>query len=376
MAEAATRRENQAEPIDVGPRVPADALLEALPLPVMAVDGNLRIAFANAAAAELFGLGQRAMRGLELAEIWGAKSVAQALVARVCKEGAALSEDSLNVPRPDGTTVRVSLDATPLETGYGGGVAIVLRDRTIAERLDRQVSRRDGARSFGAMAAMLAHEVRNPLSGIRGAAQLLAPSLDVGGREMTEMICQEVDRIVAVLNTVETLASGSAIETAPQNIHEILDYVCNIASAGVAHGRHIVREYDPSLPPVDGDRALLIQAFFNLVKNAAEATETIGGEIRIVTRFESGLIHRRPDGGRNRIPIVVSITDDGSGIADNVREHLFDPFMTTKPHGRGLGLALVGRIVADHDGAIDIRSEPRRTTFEIMLPVAATGSER
>ena len=190
------------------------------------------------------------------------------------------------------------------------------------------------------------------------------------------MICQEVDRIVTVLDTVETLASGSAIETAPQNIHEILDYVCNVANAGVARGRRIVREYDPSLPPVDGDRALLIQAFFNLVKNAAEATDTVGGEIRIATRFESGLVHRRTNGRRNRIPIVVSITDDGSGIPDNLREHLFDPFMTTKPHGRGLGLALVARIVADHDGAIDVRSEPRRTTFEIMLPATMTGSER
>ena len=134
-----------------------------------------------------------------------------------------------------------------------------------------------------------------------------------------------------------------------------------------------MREYDPSLPPVAGDRALLIQAIFNLVKNAAEATATMGGEIRLATRFDAGLAHRDADGNRLRIPIIVSVTDDGPGIPDAVREHLFDPFMTTKPQGRGLGLALVARIVADHGGAIDVRSEPRRTTFEIMLPVGGGG---
>jgi two-component system nitrogen regulation sensor histidine kinase GlnL len=350
------------------------ALLDALTWPVIAADRELLIVYANPAAAELFGIGLRTFVGLSLADIWGEQSIAQSLVERVRREGTTLTEDALAVTRPDGQALRISLDATPLDHDPSVGVLIAMRDRTVSDRLDRQASRRDGARSFGAMAAMLAHEVRNPLAGIRGAAQLIAPSLDAGDRNMTILICQEVDRIVSVLDSVETLASGRLTATAPENIHEILDYVCKIAQAGVARDRRIVRTYDPSLPLIAADRALLIQAFFNLVKNAAEATESIGGEIRLGTRFDPGLVRLAADGTRRKIPVVVSVADNGPGIPEAVREHLFDPFMTTKPQGRGLGLALVARIVADHEGAIDVTSEPRRTRFDVMLPVADPGT--
>jgi two-component system nitrogen regulation sensor histidine kinase GlnL len=361
------------------PAAPAGVLVDLLPWPVIAADRNLRIVYANAAAAELFGIGLRSLTGRPLAEFWGSDSVAQALAWRALDESIAVGEDTLLVQRPDGHALRVSFDATPADAGAGGtgtAVLIALRDRTIADRLDRQAAHRDGARSFGALAGMLAHEVRNPLAGIRGAAQLLAPGLDGAGIELTDLICREVDRIVGVLDTVETLASGQPIATAAENIHEILDYVCTVGAAGFAQDRRLVREYDPSLPAVAGDRSRLIQAFLNLLKNAAEATATVGGEIRLATRFDPGLIHVGPDGTRRRIPVVVSITDDGPGIPETIREHLFDPFMTTKPQGRGLGLALVARIVADHGGAIDVASEPRRTRFEIMLPVAGADAAR
>jgi two-component system, NtrC family, nitrogen regulation sensor histidine kinase GlnL len=346
------------------------AILDAVPIAVIALDRRLRILQANTAAAELFGTGVRALFDLTLMDLCGDNSAIQALTERALHDGVALSEDSLQLTRPDGIDSRVSIDIAPLGS-EDGGVVIVVRDRTIADRLDRQASQRDGARSIGAMAAMLAHEVRNPLSGIRGAAQLLQPELDTNGRTLAHMICQEVDRIVAVLDTVETLAAGRRMTASPENIHEILDYVCQVALAGFAQGRRIVREYDPSLPPVSGDRALLIQAFVNLLKNAAEATTEIGGEIRIATRYEPGLAHRGPGGERRKIPLVVSILDDGPGIPVHLRDHLFDPFLTTKQQGRGLGLAIVARIVADHEGAIDVSSEPRRTRFDIMLPVAA-----
>jgi two-component system nitrogen regulation sensor histidine kinase GlnL len=346
------------------------AILDAMPVAVIVIDATRRIVDANAAAAELFGTGLRTLNGLKLADLCGENSAIEALAVRAAHENVALREDSLLLTRPDGIDNRISIDVAPIGTESGGAV-IVLRDRTVADRLDRQAAQRDGTRSIGAMAAMLAHEVRNPLAGIRGAAQLLEPALDENGRGLAEMICQEVDRIVGVLATVETLASGQPVARNAENIHEILDYVCRVAAAGFARDRRILREYDPSLPPVAGDRALLIQAFVNLVKNAAEATEEIGGEIRIATRYEPGLAHLGPNGERRKIPLVVSIVDDGSGIPPLVRDHLFDPFMTTKPQGRGLGLALVARIVADHGGAIDVSSEPRRTRFDVMLPVAS-----
>src|SRR5690606_33690821 len=177
-----------------------------------------------------------------------------------------------------------SFDAIPLDAATGNGdiaLLVALRDRTLAERLDRQAAHRAGARSFGALAAMLAHEIRNPLSGVRGAGQLLAPPAGSGERTLADLICQEDDRVGGVLDTGGVLASGQPFERTEQNIHEILDYVCTAASAGFARERRIVREYDPSLPPIAGDRGRLVQAFLNLVKNAAEATETVGGEIRI-----------------------------------------------------------------------------------------------
>lgn len=351
-------------------------LMDLLPWPLIVVNRELDIVYANASAAELFDVGLPMLRGRSIAELCGTDSIAHSLVVRVRDEGIAISEEALPVQRPDGHLLRVSFDATPVDRTEGdidGTIVIALRDRTIADRLDRQASHRDGARSVAAMAGMLAHEVRNPLSGIKGAAQLLAQDADAGDVQLSELICQEVDRIVAVLDTVETLAAGQPVEPVPQNIHEVLDYVCAVAAAGFAQGRRFVREYDPSLPPVAGDRARLIQAFLNLVKNAAEATDAVGGEIRIATRFDPGLAQVGPDGERRRIPVVVSVIDDGAGIPETIKTHLFDPFMTTKPQGRGLGLALVARVVADHGGAIDVASEPRRTRFEIMLPVCEGG---
>jgi two-component system nitrogen regulation sensor histidine kinase GlnL len=347
-------------------------LVDLLPWPLIVVNRDLDIVYANASFAELFDVGLQALLGRSIAEIWGADSIVQSLVVRVRDEGIAISEEALPVQRPDGHPLRVTFDATPVDpTGneIAGSIVIALRDRTIADRLDRQASHRDGARSIAAMAGMLAHEVRNPLSGIKGAAQLLAQDANTGDVKLSELICQEVDRIVAVLDTVETLAAGQPVEPAPQNIHEVLDYVCTVAAAGFAQGHRFVREYDPSLPSVAGDRARLIQAFLNLVKNAAEATANVGGEIRLATRFEAGLVQVGPDGKRRRIPVVVSVIDDGAGIPETIKPHLFDPFMTTKPQGRGLGLALVARVVGDHGGAIDVTSEPRRTRFDVMLPV-------
>jgi two-component system nitrogen regulation sensor histidine kinase GlnL len=347
-------------------------LVDLLPWPLIVVNRDLVIVYANASAAELFDVGLRALSGRAIAELWGADSIAHSLVIRARDEGIAISEEALPVQRPDGYALRVTFDATPVErTGDGtdGAIVIALRDRTIAERLDRQASHREGARSVAAMAGMLAHEVRNPLAGIKGAAQLLAQDADEGDTKLSELICQEVERIVSVLDTVETLAAGQPVDPTPQNIHEVLDYVATVAAAGFAQGRRFVREYDPSLPPIAGDRARLIQAFLNLVKNAAEATTAVGGEIRLATRFDPGLMHIGPDGERRRIQVVVSVIDDGAGIPETVKPHLFDPFMTTKPQGRGLGLALVARVVADHGGAIDVASEPRRTRFDVMLPV-------
>jgi two-component system nitrogen regulation sensor histidine kinase GlnL len=236
--------------------------------------------------------------------------------------------------------------------------------------MDRQLTHRNAARSVTAMAAMLAHEVKNPLSGIRGAAQLLEQDTDEAGRELTQLICDETDRIVALVDRMEAFSEHAPISRSEVNIHEVLDRVRKIGQSGFARHVRIAEEYDPSLPSVYGDRDLLLQVFLNLVKNAAEAAPEAGGEILLTTAYRHGLRLAVPGGdGRRHLPLMVSIADNGGGIPDDLKPHLFDPFVTTKRKGTGLGLALVAKVIGDHGGVIEFDSQPRRTVFRVFLPV-------
>jgi two-component system, NtrC family, nitrogen regulation sensor histidine kinase GlnL len=249
-------------------------------------------------------------------------------------------------------------------------VAVSLIEQSIARNIDRQMSHRSAARSVSALAAMLAHEVKNPLSGIRGAAQLLEHSVSDEERELTSLICEETDRIVALVDRMEAFADGRPIERGPLNIHQVLNHVRRIAENGFGKRVRFVESYDPSLPDVFGDRDQLIQVFLNLVKNACEAPGDGEREIELSTAFRHGLRLALPgQQARINLPLVVSIRDNGSGIPDEMRAHLFDAFVTNKSTGTGLGLALVAKIVNDHGGAIEYDSEPGRTIFRVMLPL-------
>jgi two-component system nitrogen regulation sensor histidine kinase GlnL len=221
------------------------------------------------------------------------------------------------------------------------------------------------------MAAMLAHEVKNPLSGIRGAAQLLEQSAGPGDRELTRLICDESDRICALVDRMEVFSDQRPLEREPVNIHEVLNRVRLVAQSGFARHVRFVEDYDPSLPAVHGNRDLLIQVFLNLVKNAAEAVSGQGGEIQITTAYQHGVrLAVAGSDSRVHLPLVVSIIDDGEGIPDELGQHLFDPFVTTKHNGTGLGLALVAKVIGDHGGVIEFESQPRRTVFRVCLPMA------
>jgi len=264
----------------------------------------------------------------------------------------------------------VTLQVAPLFEGPGD-LVITLHQRSIAHKIDRQLTHRNAARSVTGMAAILAHEVKNPLSGIRGAAQLLEQSAGAGDRELTRLICDEADRIVALVDRMEAFADPRPIERGPVNIHEVLERVRRVAQSGFARHVRFVEEYDPSLPPVFGNRDLLVQVFLNLVKNAAEAAPERGGEIGLSTAYQQGVRLAVPGSGtRLHLPLVVSVTDNGDGIPEDLRAHLFDPFVTTKHNGTGLGLALVAKVVGDHGGVIEFDSQPRRTIFRVFLPMA------
>jgi two-component system, NtrC family, nitrogen regulation sensor histidine kinase GlnL len=351
----------------------AAALLGALPSAVVALDRGGTVRFVNPAAEQFFGAGAAALVGKKLADFLLPHSPIFTLVDAVWRSGGSIAEYDALLEGPRFSARSVTIQGAPV--GEAGDLLVLtLHERSMADKMDRQLTHRSAARSVTAMAAMLAHEVKNPLSGIRGAAQLLEQDADAAGRELTQLICEETDRIVALVNRMEAFSDHPPVARDEVNIHEVLDRVRKIAQSGFAAQIAVREEYDPSLPPVQGDRDLLLQVFLNLVKNAAEAAPNAGGEIVLATAYRHGLRLGVPGGdGRRHLPLMVSVGDNGAGIPEDLKAYLFDPFVTTKRNGTGLGLALVAKVIGDHGGVIEFDSQPRRTVFRVFLPISTQG---
>lgn len=351
-----------------------DALWSAIPVPVLILDRDGVVRQVNPAGESFLGMSSRALTGQRVAKLAGENSSLTALVEQVRRHGIEVAEYDVDLAWPDTGDRLVDLHARICHES-GDELLVMIHPRSIAESMDRSLKHRNAARSVTGMAAMLAHEIKNPLSGISGAAQLLEMSLGPEEKDLASLIREEVERISGLLDRVEQFGAITPGRMRAVNIHDVLDRACKSAKAGFAAHLRFIEEYDPSLPPTVGDPDQLIQVMINLLKNAAEAAPRVGGVISVRTSFRAGMKVVTAGGKTESLPLQVIISDNGAGVPEDLQPHIFEPFVSSKTTGNGLGLALVSKIIADHGGIISCESQTGWTRFRMLFPVARAGRE-
>lgn len=353
-------------------------ILNALPHPVVVLAQDGTFEQSNAAAEAFFQSSEAKLKGRSFASFLPADSPVHTLIDQVRETVSPVSEYRVDISSPRlGADRWVDVYVAPV-IELPGRVVVMLQVRSMADTLDRQLTHRGAARTVTGLAAMLAHEIKNPLSGIRGAAQLLDANGSEDDRALTRLITAETDRIVRLVDRMEVFSDERPIERDPVNIHTVLEHVKAVAKSGFARNVKVDEFYDPSLPPVPGNRDQLIQVFLNLAKNACEAMD--GAEsptLTLSTAFRPGM-RVAAKGSRERVslPIALTVADNGPGVPEDVLPYIFDPFISTKQNGSGLGLALVAKIVGDHGGVISCDSATGRTAFTVLLPTWTGPLER
>ena len=358
---------------DPEPLAHALATLSTLPHPILWIADGGAINDANPAAEAFFETSRGMLRRKTISELFGDHSPILDLYSQARRNHATFNEYGMEfAPVRGGPERLIDVFIAPLSapaTAY----MVMLQERTIADKMSRQLTHRGAARSVATLSAMLAHEIKNPLAGIRGAAQLLEGSVSDEDQLLTTLIRDESDRILRLVDRFEAFSDGRPVVMEPLNIHSVLDHVKAVAVSGFARGIRIREAYDPSLPPVLGNRDELVQVFLNLVKNGAEAVGPYAsdGEIYLTTAYRPG-VRISVAGVKSRVslPLEVCVRDNGRGVPAEMLPSIFDAFVTTKTNGGGLGLALVAKVIGAHGGIVECESVPHRTSFRVLLPTA------
>ncbi|MBO9472326.1 PAS domain-containing protein [Shimia sp. R10_1] len=341
----------------------------SLPVPGLVVDADDKILRINPAAETFLNASAKSMVGQPIWDKIMVDAPLEEAFQRAREHGTPLFVNDADLGTGNAPPVQCNLQIAPLADAPGE-MLFLISSRELAGRMTRSHGVKSSAKSAIGMAEMLAHEIKNPLAGITGAAQLLSMNLSAEDLELTDLIVAESRRIVKLLEQVEQFGNLSLPQRKPVNIHDVLDRARR--SALVSYGAHmeIVEEYDPSLPPAEGDADQLLQVVLNLLKNASEAAGE-KGKIRIKTYYEHSFRMRRADGSGQPLPLQIEIIDDGPGLPQGLEGDVFDPFVSGRENGTGLGLALVSKIISDHGGLITVDSVPGRTVFKLSLPRAS-----
>lgn len=349
------------------------ALWSSLPVPALLLDGDDIIILSNPAAESFLNLSTRSLVGQRIWEKVMIDAPLEAPFARARANRTSLFVNDVDVGSGENPPMMCNLQFAPLQ-GSDDLMIVMISPREIASRVTQNHSSAKAAKSAIGMAEMLAHEIKNPLAGITGAAQLLSMGLTTEDRELTDLIVEESRRIVKLLEQVEQFGNLRPPLLKPVNIHDVLDRARQSASVGFGAHMLYIEDYDPSLPRTMADADQLLQVFLNLLKNAAEANRD-GGAIRLHTFYDTSLRVRRDDGTQSRLPLQIEIIDDGPGLPPAIAADVFEPFISGKENGTGLGLALVSKLIGDGGGWITVDSVPGRTCFRISLPIAPKETE-
>ncbi len=341
-------------------------LWSSLPVPTVLIGPDNRIVDVNSAAEGFLNVSEKSIRDTPVWDQIAVNDPLESAFERARSNNTPLFVNDVDVGSGSRAPMQSDLQIAPL-VGQPGYMILMISPRELAGRMTQNYSVKSAAKSAIGMAEMLAHEIKNPLAGITGAAQLLSMNLGAEDLELTDLIVEESRRIVKLLGQVEQFGNLSKPDFQPVNIHDVLDRARRSALLGFGAHMKIIEDYDPSLPLAYGDPDQLLQVVLNLLKNASEAAGDTPGTIRLHSYFQHSFRLRRSDGSGQSLPLQIEIIDDGPGLPENIKGDVFDPFVSGRENGTGLGLALVSKIVSDHDGWISVESVPGRTVFRISL---------